>query len=347
MRGLLVAVTGMTLLCGCQMPRPLLQTNEIGCPKYVQTPPTGSSLLFVTVREPDCRATGELPKLTDLRARNALFVASDDGVLQFFSQNQWLAALDRRIPDKGKPLILFIHGYRNSNADALSAAAKIALALKGREQVVSLTWPSYGRYTSYFWDETNADWASAIASGAVVEMVRRFPYVIIIAHSMGNRVALGLMDELRRHGLTAHVDHLVMASPDVDRSSLERVLSGGLGTRVTIYGSRRDQALSASWRAHSYPRGGDLSWWVTGRKRDDSLAWLPNVEVVDTTEIDHSVSGHSAFIETREGAEDLCRLVDGHGSGRPSLEPLKAHISKAPENYFRLVQSSSMDDCNR
>jgi pimeloyl-ACP methyl ester carboxylesterase len=345
MRIALIAVTCAAMLGGCQMPRPVLQSTYDRCPTLNNQGPSGS-ILFITLRQPDCTDEA-VTKLTDLRARGALYAGLKDGTFSFYPLGQWLSALESQAPDKNKPLIIFIHGYRNTNAEALSVAARIQGAAEEDEPVVAITWPSYARYTSYYWDETNAEWAANYVTAPVLQIASRFPHVIIIAHSMGNRIALAIMSALRQQGLASHVDRLIMASPDVDRASVRSLLFNGVGANVTVYGSRKDQALSGSWRLHSYPRAGDLTWWVTGRDRDYSLAWIPNVEVIDTTAVDHSRVGHSAFIETREGAEDLCRVVHGAGQARLGIEPLEIEVPHAPKNYFRLVGTSTVDPCSR
>lgn len=326
------------------MPRPILESTYEHCPA-VSKEQADQAVLFITLRQPDCGGH-TLTNLTDLRARFPLYAGLRDRAFGFYQSGQWLSALDKQAPDKSKPLIIFIHGYRNTNADALNVAYEIQKAARMDEPVVALTWPSYARYTSYYWDETNAEWAADELAGPVVQIASRFPHIVIIAHSMGNRIALALMGTLRQHGLASRVDRLVMASPDVDRASMRQLLWEGAGAKVTIYGSRKDQALSGSWRLHSYPRAGDLSWWVTGHDRDYSLAWIPGVEVIDTTDADHSRIGHSTFIDTRAGAEDLCRVIHGAGRGRPGIEALDKEVPQAPENYFRLVGGSTGDACS-
>jgi pimeloyl-ACP methyl ester carboxylesterase len=344
LRTAFVATACSALVAACQIPRTVPQSVYERCPPLSETQPT-TSTLFITLRQPNC-ANGAVAELTDKRAQRPLYSGLRGADLAFYREDQWLSVLEQQAPDKSKPLILFIHGYRNTNAEALGVARKIREAAKEDEPVIPITWPSYGHYTSYFWDETNAEWASNEAVEPVLQIVSRYPHVIIIAHSMGNRIALALMSELRQRGIASHVDHLIMASPDVDRASVRQLLWNGVGTRVTIYGSRKDQALSGSWRLHSYPRAGDLSWWVAGRERDYSLAWIPDLEIIDTTDVDHSRIGHSAFIETREGEEDLCRVVHGAGSTRPDIAPVYPRLPQSQNNYFRLVRNPKPDWCS-
>lgn len=331
----------LLLLVNCQIPRPIVTEQYVAkCPPSTQEPPAGSKL-FITLRLPDCRPGRAV--LTERRAEKLRFAALDGGGgLMFFDRASWLSALAKRAAMRGgKPPVIFIHGYNNSNDEALDRAEAIARAVK-RHEVVALTWPSYGRKRAYFWDETNAEWAGGGARKAISEILTSFPKLIIIAHSMGNRPALEAVAELKAKGQASRVERLIMASPDVDRDSLAALLQPerGLGTELTMYVSLKDQALSGSWRGHAYPRAGDFSWWVSGRDPYYAYAWLPHVEVIDTTEVDQSRLGHSAFIDTRAGAADLCRVLLGMGPDRPGVR----HLPGTPLNYLQLDNTAN-DGC--
>jgi esterase/lipase superfamily enzyme len=133
--------------------------------------------------------------------------------------------------------------------------------------------------------------------------------LIVVGHSMGNHLALDGVAQLDPAFRSQHIAALIMASPDVDRADLYRELEHGLELPVTIYGSTRDQALSASWRAHGMPRAGDLAAWVTGHVPDYNLQDPPGANVVDTSLVTTGLIHHSDYISTPEGAADLCRVV--------------------------------------
>lgn len=177
--------------------------------------------------------------------------------------------------------------------------------------VQALTWPSYGRSAKYFWDEANVEWALPEARYLFVELASISPDLIILAHSMGNRAALDMVShwQTRHPGRAIPLKRLIMASPDVDRGMLIQRLSEEFPVDVTLYGSRRDQPLSASWRSHGYPRAGDLSTWVTGKRNAFPYDSLSRVEVVDTSEVAVGTFKHSDYIESPEAAADLCRVV--------------------------------------
>ena len=323
---------------GCMMPR-AWKTADYPRKCEMQTPqvPVNARLL-ITLRLPRCQTR---VILTQYRSDQPLYAAVDGNQITFHDYKVWRSELLRRAQVTGKPPVMYIHGYNTDNAEALERADKIAWALKDRHPVVALTWPSYARKRAFFWDEANAEWALDGARAAVSTMVDSFPGSVLIAHSMGNRLALAATTHLKANNKSSRLGRLVMAAPDVDRGVAAQAFANGLGADVTLYVSLRDQPLSGSWRGHGYPRAGDFSSWVSGRKPVYAFAWLPRVDVIDTTPVDRSLSGHSAFIDTAEGAADLCRVVNGEGETRPGVyrQPAK------PTNYGHLVKGGVQDDC--
>jgi hypothetical protein len=63
--------------------------------------------------------------------------------------------------------------------------------------------------------------------------------------------------------------------------------------------------------------------------------------VVDTTGVDKSLLGHAAFIETREGAADLCRVVREKHPENGRDQP-----ADVPTNYWTLRRGGVADVCN-
>ena len=274
--------------------------------------PAPGDLLFVTTRMPDC---AKFPLImTDLRASRMMFgAASPDGsgTIRFYHTTEWFAAFHARL-GPGRAPLLFIHGYNVSNSDALRTALAIRTAVGSRREVVALTWPSYAAVRKYWWDETTADWTTDQAKLLLASLAQTGRPTTLVAHSMGNRIALEALLEMTKSERTASVDELVMASPDVDRAKTIRE-APALGIPVTIYASTRDQALSASWRDHGLPRAGDLSTWFTGQKPDPgAIADTEGlVHVVDTSAVTTGIVHHADYIATHEGATDLCRVIRG------------------------------------
>lgn len=324
------------LITGCLMPRPWRMPATTACVESAN-PPTQSTM-FMTLRLPDCGKG----VLTRYRGEKLRFAAVDvHGPVTLYREGAWKAELARRVAtDNNRPPVVFIHGYNNTNEEAVERSERIAGALGGHT-VIALTWPSYGKKTGYFWDEANAEWSLDAASEAISQITKAYPGTIIVAHSMGSRLALRAIADLQADNRLNEVVRLILAAPDVDRDALARSWEGvARPLPVTMYVSRRDQALSASWRGHAYPRAGDFSSWVTGKQpfyAFQNVSWL---EVVDTTDIDHTALGHAAFIEVPEGAIDLCRAIQG-------LKPSQRAVANIGANYFRIAGKGQDDDCRR
>jgi esterase/lipase superfamily enzyme len=338
-----VALAGLTLALlttSCAVPRPVDLTSYVqACPDSKQSP-AAATALFMTLRLPDCRAAQV--QLTKWRAERLRFASIGPAGILFHERQAWVDEVKRRLADHPGAPVLFIHGFNNSNQQALDRAAKIQRALRNNRQVVVLTWPSYARKSAYFWDEANAEWAQDYVPQAIDAMMAASPDVVLIGHSMGNRLVLAGVNDLRAHHLLNRIEALIMASPDVDRQELQRALAPplGLGLSPTIYVSAKDQALSTSWRFHGYPRAGDFSDWITGRRPyyafPDEIA-----EVIDTTQIDSSTLGHSAFIDAPAGAADLCRVI----LRTPAKDRDVQHRHGTPSNYLELIGLGTPDAC--
>ena len=334
----------LLLTAGCIMPRPWKTEHYAKSCDPAAPTPTDDAQLLITLRLPHC-VDGKVV-LTQYRGDRVRYASVSGGIVAFHKQSDWESVLQARVKRRGgRPPILYIHGYNNDNAEALQTAAQIAQALKGNREVVALTWPSYGRKRGYFWDEANAEWSIDDATAAAVAFVASVPSSVIVAHSMGNRLAIPIVRHLASTNMLSRVDRLVMASPDVDRAAVGRFFNapGGPGVKVTLYASRKDQPLSGSWRGHGYPRAGDFSWWVSGRQPYFAYAKIDDVEVVDTTEVDRSMLGHRGFIDPPAGAADLCRVITGLPAR--GVEPFREPPG-APANYLRLTNAGGPDDCS-
>lgn len=253
------------VITGCNLPRPWVHAkNTTGCDPAPGIPEWGSEL-FITLRTVRC---GQAMTFEDYRSPEAIYAArSRKGIEARFTKENWLKALaERRRLDPGLPPILFFHGYNNNQAMAFERARKIAILVGHYRPVIAITWPSYGRAMPYGWDEANNEWAKPLVREVVEGLASVKEPVVIVAHSMGSRLGLEIAAvEAAKPPGERGVRKLILASPDLDQSSFNRWLSSKPADfPVTLYGSTRDQALSASWRWHGYARAGDLSKWVTG-----------------------------------------------------------------------------------
>lgn len=254
-------------------------------------------------------------------------------------KSAWQSDLDKRVKTGGPPVI-YIHGYNNSEDEAVRRARAIGSLLMDSRPVIAVTWPSYAMKTAVGWDEANNEWAREALSAELEQLVTRYSGTTLVAHSMGNRI---LLDFLIRHpDALRNIGQIIAAAPDVDEDQFMRHMqkSSGFAMPVTIYTSTRDQALATSWMLHGMRRAGDLSATAHNHKLLIRYADLqPNLVVVDLSQAEGDPIGHSDFIRSVAGAADLCRVLN-HVSGvqRPKLQE---------QQYFQLAREDSIsDECN-
>lgn len=341
-RSLLLAAVACGSLAGCALPK-LEQAPPYPSSCVSPNPATAIDVLVLSYRIPDCRRAKF--EWSPFAARSPIYSVADlAGGETIVADKAW----DAYLPKKGEPApIIVIHGYNNSQGDAIKRAGAISILMCTtvpddndhciRERpVIALAWPSLSKMMPFFWDEAQNEAVRAATTERIVELIHDFPGAILVAHSMGNRMLLDIVAEANRKEL--EIGQLIMASPDVDRRIVERLLNrpGGMGYATTLYGSLHDQPLSASWRGHGYPRAGDFSRWVTGRRPADPISYADakNVAVVDTTRTHSDVKHHSDFVESADGAFDLCHQLRGNlpPPGRLRLKESKHHygIGLAP-----------------
>jgi len=253
-------------------------------------------------------------------------------------ESAWQNDLDDRVKNGGPPVI-YIHGYNNSEDEAVRRARAIGTLLMDSRPIIAVTWPSYAMKSAVVWDEANNEWAREALSAELERLVTRYKGATIVAHSMGNRI---LLDFLINHpGSIRHIGGIIAAAPDVDEDQFMRHMQKGavLGVPVTIYASTRDQALATSWMIHGLRRAGDLSATAHNHRLLIRYTELdPDVAVVDLSSVKKGDPfGHSNFIQSEWGAADLCRVLND-----------KPKVGRSPisNRYSELVEAhDSTNDC--
>jgi esterase/lipase superfamily enzyme len=229
---------------------------------------------------------------------------------------------------------VFVHGYNVDFDEAARRTAQIAYDIHHDLVPLLFSWPSRGTVAGYPADETNVAWAEPDLR-EFLELVAersRAAEVHVIAHSMGNRVLTGVLEDFVQDSRAGEeiprFDQIVLVAPDIDADRFRRTIAPALvpaGERVTLYASARDRALEMSRRFHSYPRIGDLSGGVVV---------MPGIDLIDATAVDTSLTGHSYFADGDSVLSDLFHLFrQGLPPPRLVLEP----VGEDPERYWRFV----------
>lgn len=247
--------------------------------------------------------------------------------LEVLDPDAWRAQIAKRARALDNPgVLVFIHGYNCSFAEAASRAGQLAYDLNFAGATVLFSWPSRAALTEYTFDEQSAEWANSDMKtflGAIASVAPGTP-VYVIAHSMGNRVLTRGFKALLDEDITKRraFKQIVLAAPDIDADVFRREIAPsilGRGPRVTLYASSNDKALAASRAAHGgYRRLGD------GGK---DIVVMQDLDTVDASTVSTEFLGHSYFGSSGTVVDDLKYII--HESLGPqqreqfALEPVR------------------------
>ena len=138
----------------------------------------------------------------------------------------------------------------------------------------------------------------------------------IVAHSLGSRGVLRVLQLLSRRDDKKHLNELVLLAPDYDADvfrlafpELQKVAS-----RITLYSSENDQPLRLSNEVHGHPRLGEAG---------DKLVLIKGMDTIDVSLADgREMTGHLYHLYNDNVRNDLRSLLaDGIPvSKRPNLK---------------------------
>ncbi|WP_081851376.1 alpha/beta fold hydrolase [Bradyrhizobium sp. URHD0069] len=177
--------------------------------------------------------------------------------------------------------------------DAVFRTAQIVWDLQFQGTTVLFSWPSRGEIADYIYDQNSA-LGSRAALLRVVANLRKagFQHVDILAHSMGNLIAVDALSNSASTKSPVAIAQLRMAAPDVDRDmfiqAIPRVAKVAKG--LTLYASANDRAL---WLSKRVPE--TFHAQVTYPRPDRSL-WLRyplSTQVSSVTSCSGSIIAHS------------------------------------------------------
>jgi esterase/lipase superfamily enzyme len=222
------------------------------------------------------------------------------------------------LESENKSAFVFIHGYDVSFEDAARRTAQLSYDLGFKGAPILYSWPSANSLKSYLADEATIDWTKPHLVSFLhdVASMSGADRVHIIAHSMGNRALVRILDGLSLPSAPPYFNQVVLAAPDIDTGEFVHLASSiqRTASRITLYASSNDKAIKASKAIHEYPRAGESV---------PEVVVVPGLDTIDATNVDTSLLGHSYFAEKRTVISDLFYLI-GEGKGpdeRHSLEP--------------------------
>lgn len=225
------------------------------------------------------------------------------GKNKFFSE---LAAQVGKLPEK--KLFIFIHGYWVTFKDAARRTAQLCYDLKFNGAPIFFSWPSQGTPSGYIKDESNIKWATRHIKDFISDVADHTDAenIYLIAHSMGNRAMTEAFADLilKRPDLRKRFREVILAAPDIDAEVFKEDIAPrimGYPSKITLYVSSKDMALTISRRWHGYQR--------LGENFDDEIVKMPEIETVDVTNVDTGLLGHSYYGDNTSMLSDLYHLI--------------------------------------
>ncbi|MGZ2383810.1 alpha/beta fold hydrolase [Rhizobium leguminosarum] len=231
----------------------------------------------------------------------------------------------RKNRNKKHQVVIFVHGFNNTYADAVFRFAQIVHDSGTDAAPILFTWPSRGRVFDYLYDKESANYSRRALEDLILQAAKSpdVSDVTILAHSMGGWLAAEALRgvAMREKSIPTKVKNVVLASPDIDIDVFRRQFTemGPKRPHFVILTSTRDKALEVSgWLSGGIDRvgGSDLRPYAP-------LLDELGVSVIDTSAIaTNDPLGHNAFADSPEVVRLLGRRLAGQ-----SLEGGKASVA--------------------
>lgn len=254
------------------------------------------------VSVPRDRAVGPLPQPSvfrlDFRPDPARHVIVKE-IVKSNNHSAFLASLrDGLQTSQRKEVLIYIHGFNQSFANAVETAAGMAVDLEVDGSVLAFSWPSKNDVLRYAADieEVSALRNQQALRDLITEAATAIgaQRVFLVAHSLGNRLLLQTLNQMLP-AAQPYFDSIVFASPDVEGSDFAaRVKAAApLAKSMTLYAVDNDIPL---WLSATLKEGlfGKDDYVRAGNTR----AKLPStdfLDVIDATRANVSWLGHDSF----------------------------------------------------
>lgn len=229
--------------------------------------------------------------------KSSVFIEDDE---VFPDEAEWLKVLNRRInSNEEHEAFVFVHGFNVSFVDAARRTAQIYYDLGFHGAPIFYSWPSAGHLWNYWADEASIEWSASHLRDFLdfVAQKSNARKVHLIAHSMGNRALTRALAEignrrLRHLSVDCEPDQkkfqqVILAAPDLDTDlflQLENAIKSA-ADRITLYESKKDRAVLASWILHRFRRLGFPSGKIPPT----------HVDTIDATSASTDFLGHSYY----------------------------------------------------
>ena len=248
--------------------------------------------------------------------------------------------LHKTLDNKGKNILVFVHGYNVSFEDAARRTAQMSFDLKFAGAPVFYSWPSQANWYGYPTDRENIELSVNQIKQFLLDLAHKSgaDTINLVAHSMGNVGLTQALKEIENTSPEPLFNQVVLAAPDIDADIFKERIApalAGKAKHMTLYTSQTDLALIASRYFNNGHRVGDST---------DGVPLFDNIETIDATSIDSSLIGHSYYGSNVTVLTDLGNiLMNRPASSRDYLQTILStphpywtfdatRLSKSPEH---------------
>jgi len=227
--------------------------------------------------------------------------------IEVLSKQDFLQILKSKLSNVTEnDILIFIHGFNNTFADAIRRTAQLTYDLKFKGVPLTYSWPSNGKgIDSYMQDEASVQYTTPHLVTFFSEVIKNKgdANIHIIAHSMGNRALTNALKELSFiYPNQKLFKNVILAAPDVDQDVFKVSLLPYIKKTtemITLYASSDDKALKLSSTLHNGMRLG----------QSDNIFVFQGLNTIDASGIDTSALGHSYFAEKEIIVKDLKEVI--------------------------------------
>lgn len=231
-------------------------------------------------------------------------VAAEGQALAWFRKNR----------NAKRQVLIFVHGFNNTYADAVFRFAQIVHDSGTDAAPILFAWPSRARVFDYLYDKESANYSRRALEDLILQATRSpdVDEVTILAHSMGTWLAAEALRgvAMREKSVPAKIKNVILASPDIDIDVFRRqfIEMGPKRPHFAILTSTRDKALEVS----RFLSGGvDRVGGSNLRPYAATLEEL-GVSIIDTSAVaSNDPLGHNAFADSPEIVRLLGRRLAG------------------------------------
>jgi pimeloyl-ACP methyl ester carboxylesterase len=233
---------------------------------------------------------------------------------------------------RASSILVFVHGYNNDFFSPFQMGATWLASFDPAEPVIVYSWPSNHVTAKYLDDETNNTWDQDHFRDFMLALMndRNAPKMVnILAHSMGNRLAVSFLDYLAsaRPATISHVGQVIFAAPDVDSATFFEAVPqmAMVADGLTMYGSSHDNALRLSREVHGHCRAGLVNC-------DYAVPRVSNFNAIDASIFHCDLLGHGYWASSDTMRADIAAVLKNGVMQGAILRP-NLSAGEVPSSY--------------